>query len=188
MLAAPEMFDLRRVLERHAERLPYLYLESETRVLLVRLTDYLAGKLPDVRWQVGRAFGPDLEMRWRRDDLSLEAQWLCEDESAPPGWTPSDWNVRLDATAQARNVLLAGVNTLTLPPDHALANAAPNGGLWLSDSIGAPLRYPVSDPRAERVVLRCLDYTVGGIVVLTRLCDVATYAGGANPQPFLVDP
>ncbi len=178
MLAAPTSDELRRVLGDNAGRLPFIYLESDTRVILARLADYLKGALPASRWSVGRAFGAALEIRWRRDDLSLDAQALCEDESAPPGWTPSPWNTQLDAVVHPRNVLLAGVNALNLPPDHVLAQSAreaDTGGLWVSESIVRPLYYPVSDPRAERVMLRCVDYLSGGMVVLSRLCDVVPY-------------
>jgi hypothetical protein len=67
------------------------------------------------------------------------------------------------------------VNSTALPPDHVLYNAQPQGGLWIDTRIPRPLTYPAPDPQAPRVVLRCIDYLSRGLVVLTRLCALATY-------------
>lgn len=180
MLATLDSSRLSGVLSAHAASLRYVYLESETRVVLVPFTDYLhrPSSLPNARWAVGRAFGIDLEIRWRQEDLIVEAQSLSENGSAPLGWMPSDWNSQFDPNPQPRRVLLTGINSTRLPPDHVLYNARPEGGLWVSPSVARPLVYPVSDPRAVRVALRCLDYSVNSIVVMTRLVDLVPYDEG----------
>ncbi len=170
MLAALNAADLLLTLHSMSSELPYVYLESETRVSLVPLAAYLESDAQPF-WIQGRAFGPKLEIRWRRDDLTLDVQSLCEDDRVLPGWTPSDW--KLDAEAQPRDVLLAGINVAALPKDHVLFS--PQGGLWVAESIARPLLYPIRDAYAARVVLRCLDYRSAGKVVITRLCDLAAY-------------
>ncbi len=176
LLATLDEAGLERALTSVAGDLRFVYLESETETLIAPFSDYGAGRLPALRWTVGRAFGPTLEVRWRRDDLNYDAQALSEGDIAPLAWTTSAWDAQLDPLTRARDVLLAGVNTLTLPVDHVLAKAAPDGGMWFSESIARPLRYPVSDPRADRVTLRCVDYLAGRLVVLTRLVDLVPYA------------
>src|SRR5262249_40965789 len=132
--------------------------------------------LPPVRWSVGRAFGPTLEIRWRLDGDQFEAIALTENAALrPPGWKDSPWMSRLDSTTRLRDVLLAGVNSIALPPDHAAYNARSGGGLWLDQRLSRPLIYPAPDPKAKRLVLRCLDYLSRGLVVMTRMCAIETY-------------
>lgn len=177
LLAALNAPDLRLTLQAASSELPYVYLESETRVVLMLLAAYLEDNA-QTYWTQGRAFGPELEIRWRRDDLSFDVQSLCEDDRALPGWTPSDW--KLDTDAQPRDVLLAGLNVAALPKDHPLFST--QGGVWIAESIARPLLYPIRDRYATRVVLRCLDYRSGGRVVITRLCDLAAYQPKAEPD------
>ncbi|MHB8625565.1 MAG: hypothetical protein ACYDBJ_08495 [Aggregatilineales bacterium] len=99
------------MLRAHADQLRHIYLDSPTRVLFAPFSDSPA------QWQQahsGRAFGPTLEVRWRRADmLSIEAQLLWEADRAPPDvpaqrikWTASDWNTRFEPAPRPRNVLL----------------------------------------------------------------------------------
>ncbi len=168
---------LRATLAAHSADLKLIYLESETRVVLSPLTDFLGPRitLPPVRWLIGRAFGPALEIRWRLEGDQFEATALSESAAGPTGWQDSRWNALLDPTTRPRDVLLAGVNSTDLPPDHVLYNAQPQGGLWIDTQVTRPLHYPAADVRARRLVLRCVDYLSRGLVVLTRLCDLAPY-------------
>ncbi len=170
---------LRRTLTTFNVLLTTIYLESETRVALSPLGDFLGPKitLPPVRWLVGRAFGPALEIRWRLEGDQFEATALTESGAGPEDWQPSPWNTQLDPTTHPRDVLLVGVNTIALPPDHIHYNAQPQGGLWIDTRIPRPLYYPAPDPKARRVVLHCLDYLSRGLVVITRLCGLASYDG-----------
>src|SRR5260221_3194588 len=121
-----------------------IYLESETRIILTGIEDFLGPKiiLPPVRWLYGRAFGPDLEIRWRQDGDQTEAIALTETGSlGPSGWRESPWMARLDPATRQRDILLVGLNTIDLPPDHAAYNARPSGGLWLDMKIPRPLAY-----------------------------------------------
>jgi hypothetical protein len=168
---------LRQTLIAFNAELRFIYLESETRVVLAHLSDFLGPKitLPPVRWLVGRAFGPVLEIRWSLENDQFEAVALTESEAGPTDWQASPWNPLLDPATRNRNVLLAGINSTALPTDHVLHNAQPQGGLWVDTGIPRPLYYPAPDPGARQVVLRCIDYLSRGLVVLTRLCDLGTY-------------
>jgi hypothetical protein len=170
---------LRQTLAAFDANLTTIYLESETRVVLVPLADFLGPKivLPPVRWLTGRAFGPALEIRWRLESDLFEATALAESAIGPTGWQDSPWNAWLDPVTRPRDVLLVGVNSIDLPPDHVLYNAQLQGGLWIDTRIPRPLTYPAPDPKAQRVVLHCIDYLSHGLVVLTRLCTLATYGG-----------
>lgn len=99
------------LLQAQADRLQYIYLESPTRVLFTPFENN------STQWHQahsGRAFGPTLEVRWRRADmLSVEAQLLWEEARTPPNipeqrikWTASDWNTRFEPAPRTRNVVL----------------------------------------------------------------------------------
>jgi hypothetical protein len=166
---------LRQTLAAHRNDLVSIYLESETRVVLAPLADFLGPRitLPPVRWLVGRAFGSTLEIRWQSDGSQFVAAALSETTIEFPDWKPSP--IKFDSDTKSRDVLLAGINNIALPIEHPLYNAQPNGDLWIADRLPYPLRYPVSDPKVERVVLRCVDYFSRGLVVLTRLREFVTY-------------
>jgi hypothetical protein len=170
---------LRQALSSHATQLTTIYLESETRVVLAPLADYLGPKitLPPVRWLTGRAFGPALEIRWRLDGAAdlFNATALTETPIGPEGWQASPWNAVLDATTRHREVLLVGINSIALPPDHPLFNVQPQGGLWIDTRTPRPLNYLAPNPKAQRLVLKCVDYLSRGLVVITRLCALAAY-------------
>lgn len=162
---------LHALLRTHAADLPTVYVESETRIELLTLSDALA-RLGS--WTYGRAFGATLEIRWQREDLQIEAHALFEAEQTFAGWVDSPLSARLDAQPRSRTVMLLGRNVAALPVHDPLHDAA--GGAWVSDQAGRLLRYPVrdADQKAERVRLTCLDYTVDGYTVLTRLCAIVT--------------
>lgn len=168
---------LRKVLNQFNAHLKLIYLESETRVVLTPLEDFLGPKitLPPVRWLTGRAFGPDLEIRWHLEGDLFESSALTETSKGPTDWQSSKWNAQLDPQTKPRDVLLHGLNSTALPRDHILYNAQPQGGMWIDTHIPRPLTYPAPDAKAERVVLRCVDYLSRGLVVVTRLCSLATY-------------
>lgn len=186
--AALDEAALRQTLADYRAYLIAVYLESETRVVLAPLADFLGPRitLPPVRWLAGRAFGPALEIRWTLDGTLFEAVALSEsdtgpaasqpDTSSPPRWLESAWAARLDPQTRTRTVLLAGLNAASLPADHVLYNAQPQGGLWVETRIPRPLRYPLVDPLARRVALRCVDYLWRGLVVLTRLADFVPFS------------
>jgi hypothetical protein len=152
----------------HANLLKYAYCEAETRTDLLYYQPHQA-TFPD--WAQGRAFGAKLELRWRRDDLQYEVQALCEDHlPGLGGWQHAPMNARLDAAPRERLIRLAGVNVSTLPPNHALYDA--KGGAWVDPRLPRLLAYPTEDKLAERLRLRCLDYTVMGYTVLTRMVEL----------------
>ena len=163
--------ELRAVLSDQAANLPLIYLESQTRVVLAPLTDFLGPKitLPPVRWLVGRAFGPNLEIRWQMGADRFAATALTENIAGPTGWAESDWNKHLESVTKTRNMLLFGVNLDTLPPDHPLCKL-PRTTAWYDIHVPHLLNYPGVDSHARRVILRGIDYSSRGLVVLTRFC------------------
>src|SRR5579871_5960331 len=111
---------LRQTLAEFNAALTTIYLESETRVVLTPLSDFLGPRitLPPVRWLTGRAFGPTLEIRWNADGVQREqfgAVALTENGSLPANWQDSPWNALLDPDTRPRDVLLVGVNSIALP-------------------------------------------------------------------------
>src|SRR5579859_5722528 len=116
---------LRACLSRFSADLTTIYLESETRFVLTPLADFLGprGTWPPVRWYVGRAFGPNLEIRWNQQGVQnaqFETIALTENAAGPSDWQANAWNPLLDAETRTRTILLRGVNTTALPPNHAL--------------------------------------------------------------------
>jgi hypothetical protein len=174
--------ELRKTLTTFRADLTTIYLESETRVVLTPIQDFIGPRitLPPVHWLCGRAFGPNLEIRWHTDrqgaqNNQFEVMALTESNAGPQNWQASGWTLLLDSVVKPRNVLLAGINNLNLPTNHMLYRAQPEGGLWIEESIPRPLHYPHVDPKADRVILRCVDYLSRGLVVLTRLREFAPY-------------
>ena len=99
------------LLQAYTNQLQYVYLENRARVVLLPFAE------GSTQWQhalSGRAFGPTMELRWRRaDTLSTDAQLLWEQDRAPADlpeqrirWTASDWNTRFEPGPRPRNVLL----------------------------------------------------------------------------------
>ncbi|HVO42542.1 MAG TPA: hypothetical protein VMT34_07960 [Aggregatilineales bacterium] len=167
--------ELRRILMDHAAALPLIYLESSTRIVLRPTADFLGPKitLPPIRWLVGRAFGPTLEIRWALREGQFAATALTESVETPPTWTPSPWMGRLDPTTRPRDILLYGTNVSVLPPGSVQLPGGVRDGVWVDERIPRFLDYPLVDPKAQHVVLRGVDYTSRGIVVITRFCELA---------------
>src|SRR5258708_36318540 len=96
--ATLEEAELRRILNESRSELTTIYLESETRIVLAPLGDFLGPKisLPPVRWLVGRAFGPKLEIRWSMDENRFEVAALSESVNLPGGWEDSPWHSLLE--------------------------------------------------------------------------------------------
>src|SRR5579859_598376 len=171
---------LRACLGRFNADLTTIYLESETRVVLAPLADFLGPRvtLPPVRWYVGRAFGPALEIRWnlqRDQGDQFEAIALTESATGPSDWQANAWNPLLDTDSRQRTVLLRGLNTDSLPPEHVLFDKQPQGGMWIDPAIPHPLTYPTMQLRARRVALHCVDYLWRGYVVITRMAALEPY-------------
>src|SRR5690242_15859377 len=97
---------LRKALNQFKADLKLIYLESETRIVLTGLEDFVGPKitLPPVRWLSGRAFGPDLEIRWHLEGDQFEASALTESSKGPTDWQSSNWNSLLDPQTRPRDV------------------------------------------------------------------------------------
>ena len=113
-LATVESGALVDILHNCAADMPHVYLESESRVRLSALADLLATPSritpPAARWSKGRAFGPTLEIGWRRvDPFLVDLHALNETGRAPNAaltWLASQWNGQLDSVGRLRDVML----------------------------------------------------------------------------------
>jgi hypothetical protein len=157
------------------DKLKYLYFESEA---TIELMDY---RPPEPAWTHGRAFGPELEVRWQRVRDGFELLLLSEQLPQPPGWEPVAGGTPLppDSADPPGQVLLWGTHISQLQQPHHLAGG--QGDAWIETRIPRPLEYPVSGaPRwvkARVVVYRCQ-----GRPVLTRL--VSLEGEKDEPQPL----
>ncbi len=150
-LGALDWNSLFLVIESFSLRLKYAYLESETDISLCTFAEFMApgGEKRRERWTHGRVFGPTLEIRWRNEDLLVEAELLAEEDLVPPGWTNCPWNDRLDPDVEQCTILMNRSDS------HRMAGII---------SI-APLRLP-------EVSVRCVRYALKGKTIVTRLCDL----------------
>lgn len=165
--------DLAAELAPFAEELKYAYVERMEDVALVYFED-----LEDVgRWSQGRAFGPDLEIRWERDGDGYELLSLTEREDLSP--SGGDWQAveaGIDGLEE-RAVLLWGTHRHHLPSTHrqySESEEVPDE--WIETRIPRPLRYPVEGGPAH-VRIAALDYQRQGVTVLTRFREVMSDDG-----------
>lgn len=126
--------------------------------------------LPLKCWTEGRAFGPQLEVDWQRDGETYHLRALLEEGEPPQN---VDWGVPDGATLRAHG----GEHYVLL---HGALDESSEAGrpTWSEARIPRRLAYPY-DPQAEmalpqRVALAVQDYARDGVVVLTRLLQVAT--------------
>jgi hypothetical protein len=128
--------------------------------------------VPLTRWSEGRAFGPELEVDWRRDGETYRLRALLEQGEPPQG---VDWgepvSTSLKANGGERHVLLHG------ELDEG-RSASSERITWSEARIPRYLAHPVEirerkePPRQVTLVVQ--DYARNGAVVLTRLLKVAS--------------
>jgi len=161
--------------------LPYAYAESEADIVLTTMDELLNGVqllfrpanprgsnpvIPFEGWTHGRAFGRDAELRWDKDGTRYCLLLLTEG-GVSPAWTPLRED--FDREWQDRRVMLLGTRTADLDAGHALRSADVTARI--ETRYPRPLVYPVGDDVAQ-VYVRCRDYSVCSVVVLTRLMSV----------------
>jgi hypothetical protein len=122
--------------------------------------DACAPDLPD-EWAEGRAFGADLEVRWRKVDTThYRLDVLGENQDVLPegdGWQCSPQEID---GIRRRKILLWG----------ELTRRSSQPADWREVRIPRPLIYPIPNPDSDkpRVALDCWDYLASGVVVATR--------------------
>lgn len=147
-----------------ADQLTYLFFESAPTM------DLQPYATPDPSWLRGRAFGPEMEVRWQRTDEEYDVHLLTEVAQELDGWE----EIHLGGEAEMEasddfSILLWGTHRQYLPSTHIQAgegDEVPHE--WIETRIPRPLHYPVVEvaPFVEAVAI---NYVVRGKVVLTRL-------------------
>lgn len=136
--------------------LPWAYVARLDKATITECTLDLPNK-----WAEGRAFGPGVEVRWRRmgaDRYRLDV--LGEDLSAMPsgnGWQPLAEEI--NGVRKHRTLLWGTLSRADEQPTD-----------WREVRIPNPLEYPFLDPDSDkpRVAVDGWDYLVDGVVVATR--------------------
>ena len=159
------------ILEIYADRLAWLYTESEAGV---ELTTYHP---PEAGWMHGRAFGPKLEIRWEQTAVGFDLLLLTEIELKPTGWHPLPGSNALETVEST--ILLWGTHISHLEYPHRLAGQ--NGETWIETRLPRPLKYPVAgSPRWVKAGV--VIYRRAECPLLTRLASVE---GGEDEPPVL---
>lgn len=139
--------------------LPWAYVASLSEAKIVACTP----ELPQ-NWLQGRAFGPSMEVRWRREAIGFVVELLTEQTvSALPEGEWQQLSPEIDGLA-SRTLLLWGER----------GEAASNPWEWVTIRIPRALRYPIdvaelsATPSLLRVNIQAYDYTIAAQPVATR--------------------
>jgi hypothetical protein len=136
----------------------------------------LSGDRPGVEleyWVEGRAFGPRLEVDWRREGQSYRLRALLEEGKSPSGvtWSNPPGEV-LTAIGGERCILLHGTLDEKSPRERLT---------WSEARVPRRLAHPyepaADKPPAKRVALLGQDYGHDGMVVLIRLTGIVPIEG-----------
>ncbi|RME69894.1 MAG: hypothetical protein D6784_17630 [Chloroflexi bacterium] len=167
----PSLAGVAEILQTYADRLAWLYTESEAGV---ELTAY---RSPEAGLTHGRAFGPKLEIRWEQTASGFDLLLLTEIPLNPAGW-----QVLLDPgslEAEESTILLWGTHIRHLEHPHYLAGKT--GEAWIETRLPRPLKYPVAgSPRWVKAGV--VIYRQAGRPILTRLAGVE----GGEDEPSVL--
>lgn len=145
-------------------RLTYLYFESESTI------DLQAYRPPDPSWTHGRAFGPELEVRWDKTAEGFDLLLLTEMELEPSaGWERVTAPLPVPDVAVSSQIVLWGTHVSKLRYPHRLAGGTDSA--WIETRIPRPLDYPVAGT-PTRVRASVMVYQSQGKPLLTRLVAV----------------
>ncbi len=169
---------LPQMLDDLKSHLSYLYWESESAIELVEY------QTVDAAWSHGRAFGPELEVRWQAAGNGFDLLLLTEsDLTLPEGWrsVEADDALPIPDTADPQGyAMLWGTHLSQLQRPHRLAGE--DGDAWIETRIPRMLRYPVNG-KPKWVRAQVIVYRSAGRPVLTRLAGLeGVYE---NEQPAL---
>lgn len=130
---------------------------------------------PDALAPTGRAFGPELEVRWRPGPNGVEMLVIGEEKrDLGQGWDEDEMDVdEADAdedSEKREEVYLWGAHWRSLE-GAAAAEELPDG--WVAAQVEADLDYPVNGGAAKpRVVAQVRTYRQNGVARLTRFLKV----------------
>lgn len=147
---------LKGLLEQKAQRLEYVIEERLEDIQFERMK----WPLGDF-WPLGRAFGPQLEVRWRevepgKYDLLVLSE---KDEGLGDSWEQETHEVR---TTDAENRPLKA---------YLWGTYKGNQGVWIETRIPRELKYPLDSPQ-DFAYLETAEYSRGGMVRFTRFRGV----------------
>ncbi|MBL7183265.1 MAG: hypothetical protein ISS50_02320 [Anaerolineae bacterium] len=142
---------LKALLRGYARRLEYVIQERLEDSRFVRTNDWSMGDL----WPRGRAFGPELEVRWWEVEPGRYGLLVLseKDEGLKDGWTQETHEVRSTAEDRPLKVYLWGTHK--------------GQGVWIETRIPRELRYPLDSPQ-DFAYLEIAEYSRDGMVRFTR--------------------
>ena len=154
-----------------ADQLTHLFFESAP---TMDLQPYVT---PDPNWLRGRAFGPEMEVRWRRIDEGYDVHLLTEVAQELDGWEEIHLGGEAGMKTSDTSILLWGTHRQYLPSTHIQAGEEDEvRHEWIETRIPRPLCYPVAEV-APFVKAMAVNYVVDGKVVLTRLKELRPTQG-----------
>lgn len=166
----PALADWVAIVERVHRTQPFSFIYWETAATI----ELQAYQPPSPLWPEGRAFGPQLEVRWikRRDgrvDLTLlsETQFSSED---PWEACPELAGLVVEDETMLGQVLLLGVSRRHERSPYKPVNSdAPKA--WTDSRLPQPLLYPVGEAHSQKrwVKAKIKTYRLNERPVLTRL-------------------
>ncbi len=136
-------------LDEYTQELEYLIQERVEEVRFVRWD----GQLPGPPWPRGRAFGTQVEVRWRQvAPDTFDVLVLTETEQLGPEWIC--FETREPHGQESLRHYLWGTHRAEL-------------GGWVEAQLPRPLRYPLDSPQSFAYV-EAIEYSRDGVVQLTR--------------------
>jgi hypothetical protein len=166
----PALEDWVAVVERVHQTHPFSFIYWET-AATIRLEAY---QPPSPLWPEGRAFGPQLELRWikRRDgrvDLTLLGETQFSNEDAWEACPELTGLVVGDDNALSQVLLLGVSRRHERSPYQPVSSDAPKA--WTDSRLPQPLLYPVEDTQSQKrwVKVKTKIYRLNERPVLTRL-------------------
>jgi hypothetical protein len=137
------------------KRLEYVILERLEEIRFMQMKKWTVGDF----WPRGRAFGPELEVRWQEVKLGMyDLLVLSEkDENLKDGWEQETHEVRTtDAENHPLKIYLWGTHKKDRDKD-----------VWIETRIPRKLEYPLDSPK-DFAYLEVAEYSQTGIVRFTR--------------------
>ncbi len=154
--------ELRELLVEWQGELTWIYIETETQLLLWWTKEILA-KNPTTLGFTGRIFGNIGEIRWQWQVDGYEIVCVSEGNMGAAWEADSLEFDPVDVGNDRRRAILIG---------RLGYDSTPENPLWREARYPYPMVYPVK-AESERVYIECQDYRVKAVVVMSRLCCVS---------------
>ncbi len=155
----------------YLERVPTAWLSDAEIAEGVRL-EYLDIATSFQRWERGRVFCADFELRWETSDGAFQMVYVGP-EPAPPDFTLADDPDLNGATLQLQSYYLWGNHISADKLDTVGASERPGLELFIEFKVPRLLYYPVSE-RAKRAQLEVVEYLDpdNGDLLYYRFCGL----------------